>query len=347
MRPAAQVRCARISRALTVLIPSIAIRTESPLFLLWWPATFGTLISYGLVVGNLYHTDRGKTPPKIFRGNVLRSFAETRRVEALEYCRALMLRPACAATVKMRGGVGADGTTPLTPAEQMELVEAEKAYDQQRYGYRRQLRALFSLEDNDAVRIPLRLYLAFVTSLFAAVMLCNTIIRLGISFKVRVDALHTSYLLPLEKSVSDVGINVYNVTGTSMPSANLSAFMAWGNGHVLSLGNATEAGCTTGAVIAFFLFFGAWLIVMLDFRTRTPLRMPPSLRARRFEASAYPPRVPYSQARRSSALVKDNCPSSLALCRSVSHGPSLERRPPTASWPSCSPPRSWEWSSSS
>ena len=299
------------------------------------------------MIGNRFHVDRGKTPPKIFRGT-LRSFAETRQLEAVEYCRALMVRPACAATVAMRNGVGADGTTPLTPAEQVELMEAEKEYDRQRFGYRRQLRALFSLEDGDAVRIPLRLYLAFATSLFAAVLLCNTIIRLGISFKVRVDTLHVTYLQPLEKSVSDVRIAVFNVTSTTVPSDNLSAFMAWFNGHFVSLGHATEAGATAGAVIAFFLFFGAWLVVMLDFRTRTPHRIRPSLRARRFDASAAlrrACRAPYSQARRSSALAKDNCPLSLAPCRSVSHGPSLERRPPTASWPSCSPPPSWGSSS--
>ena len=285
---------------------AVAIRASSPLFLAWWPATFGALASYALLVAGLVLTAKGKPLPKLLRDHMKGDHSETKRQEARAYTHALLRRPPFAATVALRTGLAADGTT-LTLAQTAELHLAVAQHDSQRYGHLAMLRAMISsmmpprngggdvggdgsgAVGGDAVSVPLRLQLAFVASLFGAVLLCNTIIRVGVSLKMHIDHLHATYVHPLGASVAAVRTAVADATGATMQTDDLSTSVQWIGAHLVSMGHACEVGATGGAVAALLVFIGAWLVVILDFRAMV-------LRARQGKLPYAPGSVPMRRA---------------------------------------------------
>ena len=244
----------------------IAVKPESPLFLAWWPAMLGALVSFLLIViGLWFYIKKGKETPKRLNNHIYRDWAETRKASAFEYCKRLLKRPPCPATVTLRKGVDADGI-PLSYLQQADLLRQEATYYSWKYSHTRQLLALVpflhklrgkkqsEVPEDENITFPLRMQLAFSASLFASLLLCNTTIRLGIHLKVRSDELHLAYVQPIADGVSNVKANVESATPPfTMPTTNLISTIEWLGAHLLSV----------------LLFLFAWLVVLLDFRSKT------------------------------------------------------------------------------
>jgi hypothetical protein len=99
----------------------------------------------------------------------------------------------------------------------------------------------------DAVRVPLRLQLACVASLWVCLLLCNTTIRFGIGLNARIARASTQYVAPLAEAVAAVRTNVANATGGTLHTDELARAVARAARHLESMGDAVEAGATCGA----------------------------------------------------------------------------------------------------